>query len=151
MRGFNFRLDSVLKLRRHREESLQRRLADLQRTLDQETARLKSIEDERRIQVERLATQQETGPLDVHSLWLSSSYLMELELRLQHQARLVDALNKDVADAREAVIRASQDKKALETMREGLLQTYEKEATRKEQKVADEVATTRHLLRHKAT
>ncbi len=147
MKGFRFRLESVLTLRRHVEESLQRSLADSQRVLEIEAAHLDEIERKFRNQIERLSRQDPRGVLDVNWSWLESVYRAALEAQLAEQSDVVGRLAQRVAEEREAVVRASRDKKALERTRQNLLLSFEREIAQKEQKVADEMASNRHTMK----
>jgi len=151
MRGFTFSLESVLSLRRHREESLQWQLAETERALEAETARLRELDLEIRSYSRRIAGYQAMGPLDVNGLLLESGYLSELERQRAEQARVVERLAQRVAEAREALVRAARDKRAIETVREVLLLAFMRETARAEQKSADEMATVRHVWRQSSS
>ncbi len=147
MKGFRFRLEPVLTLRRHREETLQVQLAESQRAMDAEVARREAIKFELGRHVERMARQQARGPLDVDGLNRDSAYQVALEQRLARQAEVIARLARQVAEDREAVLKASRDKKAMEKLREALLVAFAREEARKEQKAAEETATSRHVRR----
>jgi len=147
MRGFAFRLEPLLSLRRHREQTLQLQLAQSQRMLEEQNGRLEAIRAEMRNRAGHLAKHHEKGPLDMERLNLEWSYLAVLERRLEEQVVVVDQLARRVAEEREAVLEASKEKKALEKLREALLVAFAREEARREMKDAEEVATTRHVRR----
>ncbi len=149
MRGFAFRLEPLLSLRRHREQMLQVQLAESQRVMEAETVRLEAIRREIEDQARQSTRHHEKGPLDMEKLNLESSYLAVLERRLESQEALVDKLSRRVAEEREAVLQASREKKALERLRETLLLAFAREEARKELKDAEEVATTQHVRRQR--
>lgn len=144
MKGFRFRLEPVLTLRRHKEESLQVKLAESRRALETEAACLEALQGEMSLQKDRLASDLARGPLDTDRLHRESVYLGLLERRIQDQAGRVKKLADQVAEDREAVLQASREKKALQRLRETMLLSFAREEARKEQKVAEEMATTRH-------
>lgn len=149
MKGFRFRLQPVLALRRHKEETLRCKLADSERVLGAEIESLRRIDLEIKAQLDSLAERRGPGPLDLDSLSLGSEYLTALERRLDDQAERVGQLSKQVEDYRVAVLQASREKKSLEKLRRIRLEDFTRETNRSEQKVAEEMATTRHLLRQK--
>lgn len=150
MKGFHFRLEPVLTLRRHKLESLQVRLAESQRALDDAVARLEALRQELRMQTERLSRQQGRGPLDVAQLDRDSAYLSGLERRIRSQTQVVEERRRRVEEDMEAVLQASREKKAMEKLREALLMAYAREESRKELKTAEEVATVRHVRRQQS-
>lgn len=147
MKGFRFRLDPVLTLRRHKEETLQVQLARSQRALEAEVGRLEALKWELKSQAERLASQQTRGPLDMDRLNRGSAYLADLASRIEGQAEAVERCRRVVEQDREAVLQASREKKAMEKLREALLIAFAREEARKEQKGAEEMATTRYVRR----
>ncbi len=147
MKGFQFRLEPVLNLRRHREETLQIQLAESQRTLDREIRRLRDLEAEMSDHTQRLARAQALGPLDIDRLQRESLYLALLERRLEEQRSTVEKQSRRVDEDREAVLQASRERKALEKLREALLLSFAREEARKEQKTAEDLATARHVRR----
>ncbi|MHB0870616.1 MAG: flagellar export protein FliJ [Chloroflexota bacterium] len=147
MKGFHFRLDPVLTLRRHKEESLQVQLARSQRALEAEVGRLEALRWELKSQAVRLASQQTRGPLDMDQLNRGSAYLAGLESRIEGQSEAVESHRRQVEQDREAVLQASREKKAMEKLREALLIAFAREEVRKEQKGAEEMATTRYVRR----
>lgn len=147
MRGFHFRLEPLLSLRRHREQTLQVQLAETQRLLEGELERRDAIRGEIVEETGRLAGYHEKGPLDMEKLNLECSYLAVLERQLENQEAVVDKLTRRVTEERAAVLQASREKKVLEKLRESLLLAFAREEARKEMKGAEEAATTQHVRR----
>ncbi len=147
MKGFHFRLEAVLAVRRHREETVQCELADAQRVLDAEIAGLENISAEMRERVRTSVRGRYLGPVDVSVLAIEDSYQNRLRKRLVAQTARVEQQKQRVSEAREMLLQASRDKKALETYRENALVSFTKETSRKEQRGAEETAGVLHLLR----
>ena len=147
MRGFRFRMETILALRKQREELLQRQLADSQRALAAEEQRLQLIDEALKSQTKSFAELQMPGPLDMGRIRLESVRLAALESELSAQAGRVEREQKRVAEDREALLQASREKKALEKLRETLMLSFLHETARKEQKSLEEAATVRHVLR----
>lgn len=147
MRGFTFRLEPLLSLRRHREQTLQVKLAESQMALDRERSRLQRLREEIRARSASLSRQQGKGSLDMVRVSMESEYLVFLEGLVAQQATLVERLARQVDADREAVLEAAKEKKALERLREVQLVAFARAEARKEMKAAEEVATTRHVRR----
>lgn len=147
MKGFRFRLEAVLAVRKHREETLQCELAEAQRVLEAEMAALESITAEMRERALNSVRGRQLGPVDVSVLAVEDSYQELLRKRLVAQTARVEQQKQRVSDAREMLLQASRDKKALETYRENELASFAKEMSRKEQRGAEETAGVLHLLR----
>jgi len=147
MRGFTFRLEPLLSLRRHREQTLQLKLAESQRALERERSELQRLREEIRARSASLHQQQGRGPLDMGRVSMESAYLILLEGRVAEQEVLVEKLARQVDGDREAVLEAAKEKKALERLREVQLVAFARAEARKEMKAAEEVATTRHVRR----
>mgnify|MGYP005853734915 FL=1 len=142
-------MQPVLALRRHKEETLRRKLADSERVLGAEMENLRRIDLEIKAQLDGIAERRGPGPLDLDGLSLGSEYLTTLERRLDDQAERVGRLSKEVEENRVAVLQASREKKSLERLRRIRLEDFTRETNRSEQKVAEETASTRHLLRQR--
>ncbi len=151
MKGFHFRLDPILTLRRHREETLQIKLAESQRALEHEMSVLQSIRDEIDRQIERSARRQTRGPLDLGMLQQESAYQVALERRQEEHLLRVEECRAKVAEDRTAVLVASREKKALETLRGARLLSFVREEAHKEQKGTEDVATTRYVRQQRVT
>ncbi len=149
MRGFHFRLDPLLALRRHKEQTFQLQLAESQRALEEAADRAVALESEIKELSARLAEFQGKGTLDLDRLDLESSYLAILERRLEEQLSLADQLTQRVAQDRESVLQASREKKSLEKLRESLMLAFAREESQKELKGAEEIATSRYVRRHR--
>jgi len=147
VRGFHFRLEPVLTLRRHKEDALQCQLAESQRDLKLEVTRREMQEEEKRSQTERLAGYQLPGALDMDRLCIETNYQTVLEHRIEEKESLIRHMGVRLEEHRQAVLAASRDRKILERLKETLMVSFAREQARKEQKVAEEVATTRHVFR----
>ncbi len=147
MKGFQFRLESILALRKHREEAMQRELAGAQRALDRELAEMVKIETEIRSRMSARGRNHEPGPIDPGILSLEGSYIELLKRRLAAQRVRVEQQACLVSETRAGLLAASRDKKALETYRDKVMVSFTKEVARKEQATAEETAGVLHLLR----
>lgn len=147
MKGFRFRLGPVLAIRQHREELLQGRFAESQRALESEVARLQGVETEMADGARSLAQRQQPGPLDLSLLSTGNSHMASLEHLLEIQGKRVDEQTTRAAESRSELLRASQERRTLEKLREDLLFSYVRDISSRQQKVADEMAVVQHIQR----
>jgi flagellar protein FliJ len=145
--GFHFRLESVLSLRKRREEALQRDLADALRALDMEVEECDRLEREMKDRARTSARERRPGPVDVVLLSLEGGYLDLLQRRLVAQKSRVEQQEQIVSEVREGLLKASREKKALETYREKVLSSFARDEAHKEQNRAEEAAGVLYLLR----
>lgn len=147
MARFQFRLETLLKLRRSEQLDRQRRLAEAEEAI----RRLNIQHDELRQQQNTL--QQDTrhlaapGPVNIDLLVQAQRYDSVLQLQrraLQQQLALIQAER----DRRyEALVAASRQVRALEKYRDRLREQHRREESRKEKQQHDEIAGQREAVR----
>ncbi len=150
MKGFRFRLEPVLAIRRHREEVIQRQLAESQRALEADRQALASTSTALERRVGEFNRRLQPGTLDMELVGLESKYLPFLKTELEDRTYRVQQQQERVAAEIEDLLQASRDKKALEKLEEKLRAGFLSEASRKDQNAAEEMASIRHLLRQAA-
>lgn len=139
MRRFIFRLESVLNVRRAREEALQEELAAAKRAAEVERLTL----EQRRERLEYVIAAAEkrrggcTDPLQERT---TQSYLMVLSEEVRSQQERVDAAELVVQEKNDLVVEAMQARKSLEKLKEKHLGEYRAEMAREETRQMDEIA-----------
>lgn len=140
MKKFVFALESVLELKRRREEALLEELAKRVRAVNAAAQVLTDLREERRrVQIELRELLR--GRVEVCRVRESQDYLAGVDGRILQQQAVVRRLNEEVKACRQRVIAATQERKALEKLRERQWQTYRQESLREEQTFLDELAT----------
>lgn len=129
---------------------LQRQLAESQRLLAAERIRYESIENFLRIGIERFGGTVKPGKLDMGTISLESHYIERMEAELEAQEQRVEDQERRVAEDLEALLQASRDRKILEKLKENMESAFHRELANKDQKRAEELALSRHLLRQSA-
>jgi len=142
MKAFTFRLQAVLEQRRLVEEQRREDLARLSAEANGVKEEIHALDEEmRRTRHER---QRQVANGDLRRARLAEDYLHALTHRRrereQHLARLVD----EVTEARNALLAARRDHKAVESLHDRDQALYQTELRRQEQKDLDEIASRRH-------
>ena len=138
-KAFKFRLETLLEVRRLREDLARRDLA---------VARGKVLEQNRKLQA--LLSEEEEGKkelralkqreIDLVRLRLLEGYLNSLERGLRRGFQVLEELVRDEAEKRRALAEAVKGVRVLERLEERQRRAYLYELDRQEQKFLDEVA-----------
>jgi len=142
MRAFRYRLSPVLKRAQHLEQSLQVELARLDEALSQATRRgerLRLLHD--RLQA-RLRTLQR-GELDLPRLSALGRETEYVEQLVEEAARTREEIGAQLATTRQELLEAVQARQVLEHHRDMLAQRHHREQMAGENRLLDELSTTR--------
>ncbi|NDD28127.1 MAG: flagellar export protein FliJ [Proteobacteria bacterium] len=141
-RKFTFQLESLLEMRKLGEQRVQARLAERMRISEAERVVLAELEATAatyRAELER----RQRGVVDIHEVMTYMEYIGALDGRMHAQrARIADA-DAEVDRVRAELVRATQQKKAVEKLRERQFEDYTKEQQRAETLYLDEMSSTR--------
>ena len=143
MKRFRFQLETLLRVRREREEERKRRLAEAQRLVMEQKGRLTELFDEESRETEAQRRLRQGGVIDLQEVRARMLYSRAVVRRIQEG---FDALQDRVADEgirRTDLLRAAQERRVLEKLRERKWESWRYEAGREEQKRLDEIAGTR--------
>ena len=141
-----FRLEPVLKLRRHREEDRKR---DLARALAVEN-RFKDaalhIADLRGQHATRMREGQGAGqPLDIRTLIEHRSYIGLLDREIARQLRCVALAEHETRRRRQHLAAAMVDRKAMEVLRDKVLLAAQREEERRDESEMADLAIRRYV------
>ncbi len=139
IRRFAFRLEAVLRHRVRLEEVRERELAEIQAALVLEKQRLGDLLGLRADILQELAGRQE-GALEVGDRALYQEYLDWLALEQERERRLIGDLEALHESKRQELVKASQEVKVVERLKERRLTEWRGEAGAAEQAQLDEIA-----------
>ncbi|MGE5507379.1 MAG: flagellar export protein FliJ [Chitinophagales bacterium] len=140
MKKFSFSLQTVLELKRHREEALLEELGRRQRAAAEAEAALAAMREKRR-RAQRELRELLTGPLAVERVQEARDYLSGLDVELGRRAEQARARQEEVRECRQRVVAAARERKVLERLRDRQWEDYLQEFSRQEQAFLDELAT----------
>lgn len=138
MKKFVFPLEGVLNFKKHREDMLLQELARLElreREAEVILAGLKGTYECTQGELRSL----QRDEIDLPEVQLTRAFLAGLGKRIQSQTELLAEIRGEVADCRDRVIAASQERQTLERLKEKSLEEYWKQYWQEEQKFIDEV------------
>ena len=142
MAGFVFRLEPVLRQRKHVEEQRQRELAELLRRqliLQTQLRTLQqTVQSDKRQMSDALV-----GAVDVPRIRQHATHASQVSLRIQQLAAQLFALARQVERARGNLLEATKACKALETLRQRQHERWRSDQERRQTAELDEVAVQR--------
>ncbi len=135
---FQFRLQTLLRLREAARDERREQLAEVMRiddALRKQLAELEGLQSEARA-LQRLGV----GRVDVDRLLEAQRYEAVVALEILHVERQRAAVAEEMNKRREALVEADREFKVLEKLREKRLQEHGAETLAQEMKVLDEAA-----------
>lgn len=139
---FKFHLETLLEVRQMHEQQAQARLVDQLRVLEAEKAALAELEGVATAYRAELAERQR-GNLDIHSVMTYMNYLNTLDSRRHQQLARIATAESEAERLRLALLKATQQKKSVEKLRERHLEEFNKEQQRVETLFLDEMSSSR--------
>ncbi len=137
-RPFQFRLRKVLDYRVRIEDQRKAELAEL------EARRAILLGERRRLEAEqaRALERMVSSEFDLVDLQLTRLYVERLDRDIDRKAQEIAAVDERIVAKRRELIQASQERRAMERLREKQEAEYWLEVLRSEQKLLDEMGTT---------
>lgn len=142
--GFEFKLEALRRYRRFKEEMLQKELAQMQRHRDREIALLAEMIDKRTMAEQDMIGQQEKrthGP----RMALYEMYLNRLTEDIKKRRQSVREAEVLCSEKLSALLKAVQERKSIEKLKEKGLKAYIENLNRNEQKFLNEIAINRFV------
>lgn len=140
---YRFKLEALLKHRRHQEEVLQKELADAQKKLAAEQSIQRAFERKKRRRVQELQRRQTSGNT-ITDIVLYLTYIEHLSANIEDQKQRVQIVQQLAHQKRNELIASMKKRKALEKLKEKGRQAYQYKQMQEERKFMDEVASARH-------
>jgi len=140
---YRFKLEALLKHRRHQEEVLQKELADAQKKLAAEQSIQHALERKKRRRVQELQRRQTSGNT-ITDIVLYLTYIEHLSANIEDQKQRVQIAQQIAHQKRNELIASMKKRKALEKLKEKGRQAYQYKQMQEERKFMDEVASARH-------
>lgn len=148
MKSFRFNLQKVLKYRENVEEMLLAELAAIRAAYDRELNRLSEITAARDMFHETIKRELAYG--DPEYIRRAYHYLQDLSRQVDAQLITVRKLAIEKEEKTAEVLRASQDRKILEKLREYKAAEHKQKSLREEQKFLDDIAGIKHRQKRTA-
>lgn len=143
-RTFRFRLQSVLEHKEKIEEEEQRELARLKEIQKNEEERLQWLQMTRVQEMLELQEKSAQGVLDVVEIQMYHGHLKRLDREIVEQEIALQRITAEVEEQRRRLLKASQERKTYEKLKEKHRAAFEAALDEEERKLIDELATTRY-------
>jgi flagellar FliJ protein len=147
MCAFKFRLESVVGLKKQKEDERKIALASAKKELRRKQECLDSLHNEKCSCVDAVGNRTERGGVNITEMLVYYAYLEKLTDDIAESTGAVERSREDVESKRELLLESSREKKALENLREKMKARYLLAARRAEQVNMDETASRFHTLK----
>jgi len=141
---YQFKLQALLRHRRHQEEVCQKELAEAQRDLSDAQEKLKCIKKDKRDNIQKLQARQSERH-NASKILIFMNYIEQLSRDLDAQLQQVHSASKHVTQKHDNLIAIMKKRKTLEKLKEKEWFEYQQKMMKAERKFNDEVAAIRHI------
>lgn len=140
MAKFNFKLQSLLNVKEQLENNLKNMLGKAVMELQKRLDRLSELEKEKEGVIRKINSGAEGG-ITVAKLKKYNSYLSYVNEKIDFQKEKVNEQQKVVDKYREELVKAMQERKMFEKLKEKKFEEFLKEEEHKEQRIIDETVS----------
>lgn len=138
MHKFAFRLESVLNLKAQMEDNAKNNLARATKELENHKDYLEELKNENDASINSLTEEVDVG-VPVYRVRLYNNYLSLMKEKIVNQKENVNIAEHNVDTNREVLIKAMQERKVLEKLKDKKFDEYVKEQNKAEQLGIDEL------------
>ena len=135
MKKFKFALENILKYRQSIEDQEKELLARAMQKVQMEESLAQKLELEKHTHL----SSYDVISSNIVKMRQQESYMASLELRIKNQQKQLDKAKSASDNIRVKVVKATTNRKILESLKEQHLTGYRQELDRAEQKILDEV------------
>ncbi|MBI9085893.1 MAG: flagellar export protein FliJ [Desulfobacterales bacterium] len=139
---YRFKLEPLLKHRKHLEEACQKELAVLQEALSMETDLLGRLVN-RKVEQERCLRRLQNGRPDIDAIVAAIAYIQRLGQEIVAQQGVVKCAQKACDDQRCDLVKALQGRKIMDKLKEKGQVAHKAEEVRSHQNFMNEIAINR--------
>ena len=140
MAKFVFKLEAVLRQRKHVEGEKQRALALIQSQMTVLQNELRLLNETVQTSTNDLRDNRLTGRLDLHFLAAHRRFTLATQRKAMNLVQKMALVQRSVDEAQQALLEAVKQRKAIEKLREKHHQRWAEEIARKEAAQLDEVS-----------
>ena len=144
MKPFVFELETVLDIRKRKEEEASIFLAKERSRLAKAQALLDKLKIQQLESWTEFREKQATGLIEVLDFQMWYNFLHFLKNEIEKQEEIIIEIKKDVAIALKNMETAMKNRKTVEKLKEKRFEQYKFELLAEEQKILDEIAITRY-------
>lgn len=142
MNRFEFKLEPLYEYRQRLVELCQREFAVARERLDEEYEKLEVLKATYHASSKEVDRLKECGS-QTPELNMYAAYLVRLKNHIGEQERIINEVRRELDKKRGQLLEASKNKKAVEIIKERSLETFKEQEKKYEQKVLDEIVSSR--------
>lgn len=144
MKGFKFKLQSVLDAKKKKFEDSQLEFAKVKIRLNNENQRLDFMYKYLEETTEGLEGILRTGNIDYTLIFCHQNYILKLKTDIKKQHSVIKKVEKELEEKSNLMLEAMKEKTMMEKLREKALDEFKKNFERLDSLNIDEIATNRH-------
>ena len=139
MKKFTFTLQALLDMKLHKEEEVKRRLAKKNREAEETRRSIEEIQDKLK-QFQADEKEMRSGGENIVSLRNSVSYRHDIKRELLNAGRKLDNIMVAIYAVNQELVKASQERRAVEIIKEKKFAEWKKQNNMVEQKFIDDLS-----------
>ena len=145
MKGYQFKLQKVLDVRKVKEDLIGARVAELEEIIEAQKGHLLSLEKKKEgILVERREKREIDNGFRIEGEMFYEWYLGNLEKKVEIVKKSLKQLEEQMRKTREELIKAAVDRKIMEKLKDKDHENFKVEVIRNDQKNLDEITIHRY-------
>jgi flagellar protein FliJ len=149
VKKFVFKLDTLLKVKKAKEDEVKRRLAKKNREAETVRSEIETVQNELKNFQSNVKEQRRGGVESVADLRQSVSYRNALKLKLLKAGQKLDNVMISAYGINQELIKAAQERRAVEIIKEKRYEEWKKENAAAEQKFIDDLSQQMYVRANK--
>lgn len=145
MKGYQFKLQKVLDVRKVKEDLIGARVAELEKIIETQKGHLLFLEGRKEeVLVKRREERETEGNFQIEEEMFYEWYLENLEKKVEIVKTSLKQLEEQMRKTREELIEAAVDRKIMEKLKDKDYENFKVEVIRNDQKNLDEITIHRY-------
>jgi len=145
MKGYQFKLQKVLDVRKVKENLIGARVAELEKIIETQKGHLLFLEEKRgEVLVKRREERETEDNFKVEEEMFYEWYLENLERKVEIIRNSLKQLEEQMRKTREELIKAAVDRKVMEKLKDKDYENFKIEVIKNDQKILDEITIHRY-------
>lgn len=137
MVGYNFKLEKVLNYKESIENEKKGEYGEVNTKLKRAENKLMKYNNSKELLISKKNDMSENT--SIRDLKMYSEYLKNISIDIKNQENIVSQINLELQEAKEELMKAMQEKKTLEKLKEKGYDEFVKESNKDEEKIIDEL------------
>ena len=145
MKGYQFKLQKVLDVRKIKENLIGARVVELEKIIEPQRGHLLFLEEKRgEVLVKRREERETEDNFKVEEEMFYEWYLENLERKVEIVRNSLKQLEEQMRKTREELIKAAVDRKVMEKLKDKDYENFKIEVIKNDQKILDEITIHRY-------